>query len=251
MTLRLLSYNVRFGGTGREAQLAASIRAADPDIVVLQEATQPRVVERLAAETGLKIWAAHEGYSLAYLSRLPVARHEWHRPRGSRRHFVEIEPDGLGLHVYGVHLSAVHSFFTERRRMRELRSMLAWTGARETDFHVFVGDFNTLAPGELLDAGKLPMRLRPMVWLSGGRVRYQTIQIMLASGYLDGFRLLYPDRETESGYTFPTWDPHVRLDFVFLPERFQNRLKGCRVLTDAPVFKEASDHFPLLAELTT
>jgi exodeoxyribonuclease-3 len=250
MTLRLLSYNVRFGGTGREAQLAASIRAADPDIVVLQEATQPRVVERLAAETGLKTWAAHAGYSLAYLSRLPVARHEWHRPRGSKRHFIEIEPDGLGLHVYGVHLSAVHSFFTERRRMRELRSMLAWTGARERDFHVFVGDFNTLAPGELLDARKLPMRLRPMVWLSGGSVRYQTIQIMLASGYLDGFRLLHPDREKESGYTFPTWDPHVRLDFVFLPERFRNRLKACGVLTGAPAVKDASDHFPLLAELT-
>jgi exodeoxyribonuclease-3 len=251
MTLRLLSYNIRFGGAGREAQLAACIREARADLVVLQEATEPRVVERLAAETGLKEWAAEPGRSLAYLSRLPVARHEWHRPRGSKRHFVEIEPEGLGLHVYGVHLSAVHSFFTERRRMRELRSMLAWTGARETDFHVFVGDFNTLAPGELLDWRQLPLRLRPMVWLSGGSVRYQTIQIMLAAGYLDGYRLLHPDRESESGYTFPTWDPHVRLDFVFLPRRFGGCLKQCRVLADAPAVKEASDHFPLLAELTT
>ncbi|MCA1612627.1 MAG: endonuclease/exonuclease/phosphatase family protein [Acidobacteria bacterium] len=249
MTLRLLSYNVRFGGAGREAQLAASIRAADPDLVVLQEATQPRVVERLAAETGLKNWAAHAGYSLAFLSRLPVARHEWHRPRGSRRHFVEIEPEGLGLHVYGVHLSAVHSFFTERRRMRELRSMLAWVGTRETDFHVFTGDFNTLAPGDVLHWRQLPMRLRPMVWLSGGSVRYQTIQIMLASGYLDAFRQLHP--KEVRGYTFPTWDPHVRLDFVFLPERFRERLKECRVLTDEPVMKDASDHFPLLAEFAT
>lgn len=249
MTLRLLSYNVRFGGAGREAQLAASIRAADPDLVVLQEATQPRVVERLAAETGLKNWAAHPGYSLAFLSRLPVARHEWHRPRGSKRHFIEIEPEGLGLHVYGVHLSAVHSFFTERRRMRELRSMLAWVGTRETDFHVFAGDFNTLAPGDVLHWRQLPMRLRPMVWLSGGSVRYQTIQIMLASGYLDAFRQLHP--KEERGYTFPTWDPHVRLDFVFLPERFRDRLKGCRVLTDEPAMKVASDHFPLLAELNT
>jgi exodeoxyribonuclease-3 len=132
--------------------------------------------------------------------------------------------------------------------MRELRSMLAWVETRKADFHVFVGDFNTLAPGELLDARRLPMRLRPMVWLSGGSVRYQTIQIMLASGYLDGFRRLYPD---DRGYTFPTWDPHVRLDFVFLPERFEGRLKDCRVLTDQPVLKEASDHFPLLAQLTT
>lgn len=248
MTFRLLSYNVRYGGEGRAAQLAAAIKVADPDLVVLQEATEPRVVERLAAETGLKTWAAQSGHSLAYLSRNPVARHEWHRPRGSKRHFIEIEPDGVGLRVYGVHLSAVHSFFTERRRMRELRSMLAWVETRRADFHVFVGDFNTLAPGELLDARRLPLRLRPMVWLSGGSVRYQTIQIMLAAGYLDGFRHLHPP--AERGYTFPTWDPHVRLDFVFLPERFRERLKDCKVLTEEPVTKEASDHFPLLAELT-
>jgi exodeoxyribonuclease-3 len=247
MKLRLLSYNVRYGGAGREAQLAASIRLADPDLVVLQEATRPDVVERLAAETGLKVWAAQPGHSLAYLSRVPVARHEWHRPRGSKRHFVEIEPEGLGLRVYGVHLSAVHSFFTERRRMRELRSMLAWVETRKDDFRVFVGDFNTLPPGDVLHWRQLPLRLRPMVWLSGGSVRYQTIQIMLASGYLDGFRRLHPDPE-ERGYTFPTWNPHVRLDFVFLPERFGNQLKACRVLTEEPVLKEASDHFPLLAE---
>jgi exodeoxyribonuclease-3 len=247
MTLRLLSYNVRYGGAGRESQLAASIRLADPDLVVLQEATRPDVVERLAAETGLKVWAAQPGHSLAYLSRVPVARHEWHRPRGSKRHFVEIEPEGLGLRVYGVHLSAVHSFFTERRRMRELRSMLAWVETRKGEFRVFVGDFNTLPPGDVLHWRQLPMRLRPMVWLSGGSVRYQTIQIMLASGYLDGFRRLHPDPE-ERGYTFPTWNPHVRLDFVFLPERFGNQLKACRVLTEEPVLKEASDHFPLLAE---
>jgi endonuclease/exonuclease/phosphatase family metal-dependent hydrolase len=249
MTLRLLSYNVRYGGEGREPQLAAAIKASDPDLVVLQEATRPDVVERLSAETGLKIWAAHPGHSLAYLSRVPVIRHEWHRPRGSKRHFIEIEPEGLSLHVYGVHLSAVHSFFTERRRMRELRSMLAWVETRRADFHVFVGDFNTLAPGEVLEARQLPLRLRPMVWLSGGRVRYQTIQIMLASGYLDGFRHLH--RTEERGYTFPTWNPHVRLDFVFLPERFGGRLEECRVLTEGPVMKEASDHFPLLAQLAT
>ena len=248
MTFRLLSYNVRYGGAGRERPLAAAINDAAPDLVVLQEATDPRVVERLSAETGLKSWAAERGYSLAYLSRGPVARHEWHRPRGSKRHFIEIEPAGLGLRVYGVHLSAVHSFFTERRRMRELRSMLAWVGTRGgADFHIFIGDFNTLAPGELLDVGKLPPRLRPLVWLSGGRVRYQTIQIMLASGYVDGFRYLH--RPEERGYTFPTWDPHVRLDFAFLPRQHERSVTDCRVLTESPTAREASDHFPLLVEL--
>ena len=248
MTLKLLSYNVRFGGAGRESQLAAVINDADPDLVVLQEATDPRVVKRLSEETGLNVWAAHKGRSIAYLSRVGVSRHEWHRPRGSRRHFMEIELEGSKLVVFGIHLSAVHSFWTERRRMRELRSLLAWVEARGSGFHVMVGDFNTLAPGELLDAQKLPPRLRALVWLSGGRVRYQTIQILLSAGYTDSFRRLHHE---DLGYTFPTWDPHVRLDFVFLPQPHEDRVSDCRVLTENPKVKEASDHFPLLVTLET
>lgn len=248
MSLKLLSYNVRYGGAGREAALAAVIHEADPDLVVLQEATDPRVVERLSEETGLKIRAAHKGRSIAYLSRVPIKRHEWHRPRGSRRHFMEIELEGSDLVVFGIHLSAVHAFWTERRRMRELRSLLAWVETRQHGVHVMVGDFNTLAPGELLDAQKLPPRLRALVWLSGGRVRYQTIQILLAAGYTDAFRRLHPE---DLGYTFPTWDPHVRLDFVFVPTRDESIVTDCRVLPDNPKVKEASDHFPLFASLET
>lgn len=248
MTLNLLSYNVRFGGSGREKLLARVVAEAGPDLVVLQEATDTRVVARVAAETGLEHWAARPGHSLAYLSRIPIARHEWHRPRGSKRHFVELEPEGLGLTVYGVHLSAVHSRWTERRRARELRALLAWVGARADDFHVVLGDFNTLAPGEVLDVRRLPPRLRALVWLSGGRVQYETIQIMLAAGYADGFRLLHAE---ERGYTFPTWDPHVRLDFVFLPRRYAERLADCRVHAEGVVVRQASDHFPLSARLLT
>lgn len=248
MTFKLLSYNIRYGGSGREPQLAEVIKDADPDLVIFQEATDPRVVERLSEETGFRHRAAHRGYSVAYLSRVPVRRHEWHRPRGSRRHFMEIELEDSDLVIFGIHLSAVHSFWTERRRMRELRSLLAWVEARKRDFHVMTGDFNTLAPGELLDAQKLPPRLRALVWLSGGRVRYQTIQILLAAGYTDTFRRLHPE---VLGYTFPTWDPHVRLDFVFVPRQHEGRVTECRVLTEHPKVGEASDHFPLMAHLET
>jgi exodeoxyribonuclease-3 len=248
VTFKLLSYNIRFGGGGRESQLAAAIAECDPDLVVLQEATEPRVVERLAAETGMKAWAAQRGYSLAYLSRVEIARHEWHRPRGSKRHFIEIVPaTAEEFTVYGLHLSAVHSNWTERRRARELRSLLAVIESRKDRFHVVAGDFNTLAPGELLDARRLPPRLRALLWLSGGSVRYETIQIMLAAGYADGFRKLHPQ---ESGYTFPTWEPHVRLDYFFLPRPFADRLSGCEVSAASPAAREASDHFPLLARLS-
>lgn len=245
MSLKLLSYNIQHGGAGRETQLASVIRECAPDLVVLQEATRPSVVERLASEVGMPTWAAREGDSVGFISRVPVERCEWHPLIRQGRGFMEIVLGG-GARVYGVHLSAVHSNWTERRRRRELDLMLKSVAHGPEDFHVFVGDFNTLAPGEMLDVRKLPPRLRALVWLSGGRVRYVTIQTMLDAGYVDGYRLLHA---SDAGYTFPVWDPHVRLDFAFLPARFSERLEACRVLTEGATVRSASDHFPLLAHL--
>jgi endonuclease/exonuclease/phosphatase family metal-dependent hydrolase len=246
LTLKLLSYNIKRGGTGREADIAAVINEAAPDVVVLQEATRPEVVRRLAAETGMGEWGARPGHSLAFLSRLKIESHDWHKPPGARHPFVEVVPEGTGLRIFGLHLSAVHSNWTEWRRMRELRATLRSIEQHQDGLHVLAGDFNTLAPGELLDIRLLPPRLRALVWLGGGRVRYETIKIMLDARYLDTFRALHP---LDKGFTFPTWSPHVRLDFVFLPERFADCLKDCQVVTSPPSVSLASDHFPLLARI--
>ena len=69
MTLKILSYNIRFGGGGREDQIAAVIRMSEPDLVILQEATDARVVERLAQATGMTLWASRSGYSVGFMSR--------------------------------------------------------------------------------------------------------------------------------------------------------------------------------------
>lgn len=247
MSLRILSYNVRRGGTGREQLLAAVIRDAAVDLVVLQEATRPAVVERLAAITGLDIHAASPGRSLAYLSRLPIAHHRWVRPRFSQHAFLEIIPRGLDLHVIGVHLSAVHAAWTERRRVRELRSLLTDLSQSQTGPHVVIGDFNTIAPDEQLDIAKLPRRLRLLVWLSGGRIRWQTIAIMLGAGYVDAYRALKP---ANVGPTFPTWDPHIRLDYAFVRRDDASSVTECDVLSEGDAARRASDHFPLRLALS-
>lgn len=244
MTLRLLTYNIRFGGAGREAALASAIAAREPHIVILQEAVRPDVVERLARTTGMKAWASAPTHSLGFMSRVEVASHRWYRPPACRRAFLELVlPDGL--RIFGVHLSAIHSNWTERRRVRELRALLASIQAHQQGPHVLAGDFNTLAPGEQLDMRRLPRRLQALAWLSGRTIRWQTIQIMLDARYVDGYRLLHP---TGAGYTFPTWDPHVRLDYVFVPAPASGRLVTCDVV-DGPDGAAGSDHFPLLAEL--
>jgi exodeoxyribonuclease-3 len=109
---------------------------------------------------------------------------------------------------------------------------------------VIAGDFNTLAPGEFLDLRRLPIRLRPFVWLSGGRIKWRTIKTVLDAGYVDAFRLKHPG---DPGLTMPVWDPHVRLDYAFVPQAFADRVIACDVVRhdDATT---ASDHFPVVAE---
>ena len=53
--VRLLTYNIREGGVGRAEQIAEVISAARPDVVALQEARNPAVVERIAELAGFRV----------------------------------------------------------------------------------------------------------------------------------------------------------------------------------------------------
>lgn len=246
MILKLLSYNIRFGGSGRETQLAKVIEDVSPDLVVFQEATDTRVIERLAEATKFPFRAAQRAHSIGYLSRVPIAYHEWHYPAGAKHSFMEIVLEGSEARIFGLHLSAMFSNWSERRRAREIRALLEGIKRHQAGFHVLVGDFNTLAPGEILDVRPMPAWIRALVWMNGRDIQRETIQVMLDANYLDGYRFLHPDVK---GYTFPTWEPHVRLDYVFVPKIFANRLKYCEVISQPVEVAIASDHFPLLVHL--
>jgi exodeoxyribonuclease-3 len=245
MILKLLSYNIRFGGTGRETKIAEVVQAIAHDIVVFQEATVPRVVERLAEATGLQYCAARPDHSIAYMSRIEIAHHEWYHPPGAKHSFLEIVPACCDVRIFGLHLRAMVSKWGERQRIREIRALLEGIKAHREGFHVLVGDFNSFAPGETLHTGKMPTWIRTLIWLSGRNVRREVIQIMLDGGYIDGYRTQHPE---QAGYTFPTLDPHVRFDYVFVPVAFMKQLSDIQVVESSKAIS-ASDHFPLLAHL--
>jgi len=245
VSLRVLTYNICRGGKGKESQIASVIAASNPDLAVLQEATVPAVVEKVAAATGMSQWASSKGESLAFMSRRAVRHFEWHHPRLSRHAFLEIDPGPGEFRIFGLHLSALYSAWTERHRAIELRNLLASIARHQHGFHILAGDFNTLAPGDLLDFRKLPHRLRALVWLSGGTIRWRTIRLVLDAGYVDTYRLAHG---ADVGHTFPSWAPHVRLDYVFTPSAFSNRVRGCEIIHH-PAAAAASDHLPLVAEV--
>jgi endonuclease/exonuclease/phosphatase family metal-dependent hydrolase len=255
--LRLLTYNIRDGGVGRAEEIAAVIKAAAPDVVALQEAIDPVVVERIARLAGFSFHGAQRSHSTGFLSNVPVLGYAWRHPPRTRHALLEVSlADGFPR-LFVLHLRAWFSKWTERQRARELRGLL--DGIQEQlireqhafAFHVLAGDFNALAPGEVLDASHMPRWIRAMIWLSGRDIARSTIEMMQSDGYVDAWRTLHADQQSESGCTFPVWDPHVRLDYVFTPATYASRFTNCEVRRTPEQVRTASDHFPLLVEIST
>src|SRR5215213_8528677 len=90
MTFRLLTYNILQGGGGRTDLIAKVINACAPDLMLLQEATNPANVERLAAAIGMSDWRSFKCKVLGLIRRKKIAFTQWIRPRISRPAFIEV-----------------------------------------------------------------------------------------------------------------------------------------------------------------
>ncbi len=242
---------------GRAEEIAEVIGAARPDVVALQEARNPAVVKRIASLAGFRFFGSRQSHSTGFLSNVPVINHGWRHPPRTRHALLEVAlADGFPR-LFVLHLRAWFSNWTERQRARELRGLL--DGIQEQlkreeqafAFHILAGDFNALAPGEKLDSSHMPAWIRGMVWLSGRDIARTTIEMMQSHGYIDAWRALYADHEKDPGYTFPVWDPHVRLDYVFTPAEYASRFMACEVRRMPEAVRTASDHYPLLVEIST
>ena len=255
--MRLLSYNIREGGVGRAEEIAEVIKAANPDVVALQEARNPAVVEQIARLAGFRFSGSRVSHSTGFLSNVPVLNYDWRHPPRTRHALLEVSLADGYPRIFVLHLRAWFSKWTERNRARELRGLLDGIQQqlirenRAFAFHVLAGDFNALAPGEVLDASHMPRWIRAMIWLSGRDIARSTIEMMQSDGYVDAWRTLYGDHKSDPGYTFPVWDPHVRLDYVFTPTEFASRFTACEVRRTPDTVRTASDHFPLLVEIST
>ena len=178
--MRLLTYNIREGGVGRAELIAEVIKAASPDVVALQEARDPAVVERIAGLAGFRFSGSRLSHSTGFLSNVPVLSYGWRHPPRTRHALLEVSlADGFPR-LFVLHLRAWFSNWSERRRARELRGLLDGIQQqliREEHafaFHVLAGDFNALAPGERFDPSPMPRWIRGMVWLSGRDIARST-----------------------------------------------------------------------------
>lgn len=239
--LRVMSYNIR-SGNGNLDGTAAAIRAADPDIVALQEvdvhwaersqfADQARELsERLGMEvrfariyqlrTPSDTQSARE-FGVALLSKYPIVR--WVNDSLTRLSTQEPNPvpmlmPGLLEAVVMVRGTAVRVFNTHldyradpRVRQAQVSEMLNYVGASSMPT-IVCGDMN--AKPDAAELAPLRQRLRD-AWSETG----------------------------EPGYTYPAEQPTERIDYVLVSPAFSVR-------STAVPTTLASDHRPVVANLT-
>ena len=321
-TLRVLTYNILLGGERREERITGVLARSGADLIALQEVQDNGMVARLAGRLGMTAVSGSPSdggpLGLAVLTRLPIASHRNRRHAGMLRSHLEVtvapgRGDPLRLHV--VHLAAR---FGERakgeaRRMEELEHVLADIRREPPVPHLVVGDFNSLSPGDHLEATAFFRRMNALrkagllvrqgggwmgppagaegesteaLWLEHGidphlqggvpvlpwvvgpltalmperrgldrllgrAIERWAVPRMLEAGYTDCFRHLHPRAH---GYTCATWMPAARIDYVFASPEALPRLVACDVVVGRGRAQRetatASDHFPLVADLS-
>lgn len=121
--LRLVSYNIRFGGRGRDGLIADVLGKLEPDVVVFEEAYDVRVLDAIAGRLGMHTVLARPGHSVAAIGRVAFDRAEWRTYRRGRA-VLELGLPDHALRVLGVHLSAGMSWRGERVRIAEAGRLL-------------------------------------------------------------------------------------------------------------------------------
>jgi exonuclease III len=250
MFLRIVTYNILDGGLHRERAITSVPSACAPDIVILQEVMRPEFVVELVDFFGMESFVAigNSQRHLGLLSRFPILSKQSHHSfppiyNTILAASVSYETDKR-LYLYGIHLYPHPLIFYELRRRWEVSVALRYAWQHQTVPCLMAGDFNAIAPGDKIAQELLPRRLRRMIALQGGRIFHFAIEKVLSAGFVDCFRHLHK----ENGFTLPTTQPDARLDYIFANPMMSQSLRNCYVATDIPEPKEASDHYPVVAE---
>lgn len=219
--LRVLSYNILLGGRRREESIAAVIARTDADVVVMQEASHVALLERLARDLRMALLVAPPSdasdLNIAALTRLPVRSWRAHRHPGRmlRGHLeCDLVVGGRAVEavrIHGVHLAAR---FGERangevRRMREIRAVLARAADPRDAGELVVGDFNAIAPGDVVAATRFFARM--------AELRRARLLVREADGLLGPRRASGFDVSTDAAWIAAGIDPRLDVGIPRLP----------------------------------
>jgi endonuclease/exonuclease/phosphatase family metal-dependent hydrolase len=247
-----MTYNILDGGIGRENHILEVIQAANPDIVLIQEVTDEDVFQSMAHHLNMNYFLGkgNRERRVALLSQFPIENFTSYQPGFPIWHNITEAiirvPTGGMLRLIGVHLVANPWIGFEVWRLLELRYIIRYLQQYTNEPCLIAGDLNAVAPGDRIITPSWPMRLKFILWSQGNRVYRFAIRFLVASGFVDCFRL---KNRNEDGFTLPPPAPSIRLDYIFVNQRLEKHVKSCWVVCQPEGVTKASDHYPVMVEL--
>jgi exodeoxyribonuclease-3 len=254
MPLKVMTFNILFGGEDRFEAILALLARERPDVLVLQECLgwdDRERLGRLAEALGLPLDDAHvllgrsrprgsgNCYHVVVASRRPLRSVRVHNnPHFQGHSLVQCELDAGGpLTLFGTHFDAHHEKF-RFVEARYLRSLLEPTAFREGLF-LLAGDLNSLSRRD-----PYPVDLADKVRLAGTDKfghppRFDVIDDLEEYGWVDTLRLRPASprwvtaRRDRGGVVID-----YRTDYIFASPRLAERL----LQADVVEVGTASDH---------
>jgi len=247
--MKVLTYNLEFGGRKQLESIHKLLAHINADIIGLTEADDQGVVKILAEQLELShAWGRGSGdRHIALLSRFPIQ--EWHvynkPPLTQAALEAKLQLPTGPLTIYNVHFLPFLLLPFEFRRWQAVGKLLQIIREKPASPHLIIGDVNSIGPGDRVLQRKNPARMRRVMLLQLRLIFRLAIPRLLRAGYTDCFRHLHPQAD---GFTWWTINPTTRYDYIFADQKMLPHLQTCRVVTDHPAIRRASDHFPLLAK---
>ena len=249
--LKVLTYNLEFGGRDKVEAIYDVLAHINADVIGLTEADDEEVVQTLAARLALNhVWGRGSGERhIALLSRYPIQHWQvYNKPPLTQAALeAKLNLPGGPLAIYVVHFLPFLLLPFEIRRWQAVGKLLEIIRSKPAVPHLIMGDVNAIGPGDHVLQHKNPARMRRVMLLQLRLIFRLSIPRLLRAGYTDCFRHLHPH---EDGFTWWTINPTTRYDYIFANPQMLPKLRTCRVVSDHPAIRHASDHFPLLAEFS-
>jgi exonuclease III len=252
-SLRVLAYNLYFGGTGRVEAIHSVLAHVNADVIALTEADDSQVVATLAERLQMHhVWAKGSGERhIATLSRFPIRAWTIYNTPPLTQAVLETElaprPGGsdASITIYNTHFLPYLLLPFEVRRWQAVGKLHNVIRVRRPGPHLIMGDLNAIASGDRVLQRNNPARMRRVMALQLNLIFRLAIPRLVRAGYVDCFRRLHPH---DDGFTWMPGNRTTRYDYIFADRSLAPALSACRVVDDVEAVNIASDHFPLLAE---
>lgn len=253
--MRIVAYNILDGGVGRADPVGEVIEAQNADVVVLCEASDRDVVDRLVRRLRMDVvFAPGHGHAIAILSRFTIVQsinHSLIQPDAPRCccEVLIRTPGGVEVPVVGLHLRPRATEQDETERQHEMACVMRLTHDWRTQNvpHVLAGDFNANSPIQIIDPAQCKQATRDAFQANGGHLPRRVIENLLDHGYTDTLHAARGDH-ARTLTSFTTHEPGQRVDYVFTYGLTPDRIKDAWIERDR-LAQFASDHYPVGAQI--